>query len=221
MSGMIDTWNRAAALWWEWTVTATWQGMVLLAAVVAVLALGRRIAPGVRYGLLLLVLLKLAVPPVVGITHSFSDLLTGAVTPAPAPATAPAPVTEPTAVTIQTGPATVREPLAKPIAPVSPRGISMSRDAWLLCIELAGALSLLLLIARQFRRNAALLGASSGADEDLAEQFRRMTAAVGLWRRPNLWISEEAGAPQSGGVLRPYILLPAWVKELPSEERDI
>ena len=80
MNGIVEVLNRAAAAWWEWTVASTGQGALLLLLVVLILAAGRSLRPGLRYGLLLVVLLKFAVPPVFGVAYGFSDLLARAFT---------------------------------------------------------------------------------------------------------------------------------------------
>jgi len=216
MNTFIETWNWAAAAWWEWTVTATWQGMVLLGIAALVFVTARRIGPGLRYGLLLVVLLKLALPPLVGLSYGFSDLLAQSLAQERDPTVAPAVVVAPGA------PASPSAfvPIALPATAGPAPAMTMSLWGWLLALEVAGALGVLALLGRRQVAEHVLLRGCSGGDADLQERFQRVAEAVGMWRLPRLCVSEGAGAPRSGGILRPYVLLPDWVTALPGDALD-
>ncbi|MBX3178343.1 MAG: hypothetical protein KF886_13365 [Candidatus Hydrogenedentes bacterium] len=218
MNRMIEALNGIAAAWWDWTVASTWQGALLLSVVGVILAAGRSLRPGFRYGLLLVVLLKFALPPVFGVAYGFSDLLARAFSGVPAPAlntdvyevvVAPPP------------PATATVPAPAPLARIAPQAPALSPLAWLLVLEVAGAGMLLFLIARQWRVARQLLRGGVDGDEPLRQRFRAAVRAMKLRRTPRLCLSDGASAPQSGGILRPFVLLPSWAAAMPADELEI
>lgn len=63
MNAWIESFNQVASVWWSWSLHATWEGLFLLTVLLAAMALWRRVTPQLRYGLLLLVLIKFTLPP--------------------------------------------------------------------------------------------------------------------------------------------------------------
>ena len=63
MNALPDAVNRLGDLWWPLVLHATWQGALVGAVVLAVVTWGRRIPAPLRYGLLVLALVKFLVPP--------------------------------------------------------------------------------------------------------------------------------------------------------------
>ena len=56
-----------ADIWWDWLLTGLWQGLLSAAIVGVILWLGRgRLSSPLRHGLLFLLLVKLAMPPLPG-----------------------------------------------------------------------------------------------------------------------------------------------------------
>lgn len=216
MTELILVLNEFAAAWWAWTVTSTGQGLLLLAVVALVLWGWKSMRPGLRYGLLLVVLVKLAVPPVIGTSYGFSDLMARAFAEAPSPP----PVIQQVQVTTTHTAARVSEApvVMVPSAPVMPR---LSPTAWLLLLEGAGALAVLVLVARQLRATKSALRSAERGDDTSTARLRRMAGEMGVRRAPRLYVSAEFNAPQSGGVVRPFVLLPSWVLALDGEELDI
>lgn len=212
MNGMVETLNRAAAAWWEWTVASTGQGGLLLLLVLAVLAAGGSLRPGLRYGLLLVVLLKFAVPPVFGVAYGFSDLLARAFTNEPAPM-----LNTDVRVTVEMAPAPSLPAPKIPVATFVPQAPVLSTKAWLLLLEASGAIAILALIARQWLAAKELMKHGAVAGETLQERFNAAVRAMKLRRTPRLCLCETAGAPQSGGILRPFVILPAWAATMPED----
>src|SRR5688572_8256596 len=64
MSELLSLINYAAPVWWRWMLHSSWQGIVVLMIVCAIFAVWRRTTPLWRYCLLLVVLLKFALPPI-------------------------------------------------------------------------------------------------------------------------------------------------------------
>lgn len=216
MSGMVDTLKRAAAAWWDWTLVSTGQGALLLFLVAIALFTGKSLRPGFRYGLLLLVLLKFAVPPVFGVAYGFSDLMARATSNEPAPD-----LSTNLSVTVEPATTPVSIPQTAPVALYVPPAPTLSGLAWLLALESAGATLILALIARQWAAARRLVKRSAQGDHSLQTTFQAAVRAMKLRRTPRLCLSDEAGAPQSGGILRPFVLLPAWTTELPEDELQI
>jgi beta-lactamase regulating signal transducer with metallopeptidase domain len=216
MSGTVEALNRAAATWWEWTVASTGQGALLLLLVLAILTAGRSLRPGLRYGLLLVVLLKFAVPPVFGVAYGFSDLLAHAFTNESAPL-----VNSDLRVTVEASPAPSIPSSTVPVATFVPQVPVLSTKAWLLLLEAAGGAVIVFLIARQCLVARTLIWNGAVAEETLQDRFHAMARSLKLRRTPRLRLSEAAGAPQSGGILRPFVILPAWAATMPEDELDI
>lgn len=89
MNRCIAALNSAAQSWWPGTVHAFWQGLVALGIVLLALVLWRRAAPRWRYGLLLICLVKFALPPIglpFGLFAWFPTPGTGGLSPAKPPA---------------------------------------------------------------------------------------------------------------------------------------
>lgn len=63
MNSAISTWNTASESWWSWIVSAGWQSAVVGLLLLFVVSVVRRWSSPVRYGILLVALLKFAVPP--------------------------------------------------------------------------------------------------------------------------------------------------------------
>src|SRR5438046_3183088 len=65
MTGSIDSLNELSHLWFNWVWSSAWQSAVVAATVLVALAQGRRWNAPLRYAILLVALLKFAVPPLV------------------------------------------------------------------------------------------------------------------------------------------------------------
>lgn len=63
MNSAISTWNTTAESWWYWIVSAGWQSAVVGLLLLFTVAVARRWSSPVRYGLLLIALVKFAMPP--------------------------------------------------------------------------------------------------------------------------------------------------------------
>ena len=63
MSQFVDFLNSAAEVWWPFVIHGAWQAALIGAVVLIVLKFGKRWPSPVRYGLVLLALIKFLVPP--------------------------------------------------------------------------------------------------------------------------------------------------------------
>lgn len=67
MMAVVDVLSRAGELWWRYALHAAWQASVLGIVVLVVVRLGRRWPAPLRYWLLVVALVKFAVPPLLSV----------------------------------------------------------------------------------------------------------------------------------------------------------
>ena len=215
MNGVIEFWNRAAAAWWDWTVTTTGHGVLLLVLVALVLVAMKSLRPGIRYGLLLVVLLKLAMPPVLSLSNGFSDLLAQMTV-------VPVTVSEPTSVSVTVGSGTLdaSQGMQATGALQVPMAVP-ELSAWILLLQLLGAAAIGALILRHVRVTWKIKRTTPQAEGMLQSQLKEVAAHMGLRRLPALYVSPQVNGPQSGGILRPFILLPEWAATMSASDREI
>lgn len=242
MNGAITFINNLAVAWWPWILRATWQGLVVLALVLGVLAAWRRAPSTWRYGLLLIVLLKFALPPL-GLS---SHCLFGWVPPAaPAAVAAPVPASFhaaalghagfPADFALAPAPGLDAETMApiqslghgiqaprKSLAPkpLTVAAASLTPAGWMLLAQFCGAVALLACIlyqAHQLRRSLRQARRlESGPLHALAGELATM---LGLRHLPRIFMTDRLNSPQAGGLRRPFVLLPTWVAEAPEEDQ--
>ncbi len=72
---MIEFVNSSAETWFRYMTSATLQAVGLALLVLTVVSLGRRVSPALRHALLMLALLKFAIPPTLSLpTGLFSRI---------------------------------------------------------------------------------------------------------------------------------------------------
>ena len=67
MNILMDMLDRAGELWWHYALHATWQAAIVVALIVLAVRLGKRWPSPLRYWLLVVALLKFAIPPMLSI----------------------------------------------------------------------------------------------------------------------------------------------------------
>ena len=67
MNTLIDSLNQASQTWWSYIVPAIWQGSLVALVIVGIVWIGRRWPSPLRHGLLLVALVKLAMPPLLAL----------------------------------------------------------------------------------------------------------------------------------------------------------
>lgn len=205
MIEFVQTVNRAAQWWWPQVWHATWQSSAVAAGLLAVGRLARRLPAHIRYALLLVALLKFAIPPALSLPVGLFSRLGPAVSMAPLPAFS--------ADDAGGAPADGAVGLA---------GGHLSWRAWLMLVHLAGCAAAAGWIAwqlgqvRRMCRRAAPV--SEGPLHDLLELLRRR---MGLRRRVRLLLSPEPAAPMAFGILRPRIMCPeSLLRDLPAHQTE-
>lgn len=200
MNPAVEALNEAGRAWWVYVFHATWTSSLVAAALLAVVRLGRRWPAQVRHAIILIALVKFAVPPMltapIGLFSWFGPAITrGAGDSAP-----------------PGGEAAVS---ASPGVFGAMAGITW--QAWLMlahasgCVAAAGLvladLAKLLRLSRRARAVAA---------GPLHARFLRLSREMGFRRPPRLLLSAEPVPPMAFGVLRRRVMLPASLVEAPA-----
>ncbi len=240
MNEMIQTLNQASSWWWFNLTHAAWQSALLAAAVLALARFGRRWPAPWRHSLLLLALLKFAIPPCVPSPSGLFSMAGPLVQP-PRPAWREAPQLAPLAPVaprlseLNQLPPT-QSPGAEGLELNSPNpALQSTRDAkrdlsapfepldwrsWLFLIYLGGiGVGVARLALQVASLRAMLRGAEKVADERVVALFARTCEALELRCPPRLLVSTTADTPLAAGVLDPAIILPeATLRRLSADE---
>ncbi len=171
MNSLVHFLNQCSPAWWEYTLHATWQAALTAAILLGVAALGRKWPAPWRYGLLLVALLKFAVPPFLSVPFgAFSHLGPRMAASAPLNPAQPSTVVARDSDFALGAPAqaapgpglSLARPLAwsgfaahtakTPVRAGDPPGPRLHRTAWLMLLHLAGFAAMLAWVARQLSR---------------------------------------------------------------------
>ena len=201
MTAAAEAINQVAGTWWPFVLHATWQSSLLAGIFLVAVRLGRRWPAQLRYALVLIALVKFAVPPTLSLpTGLFTRL--GPVVVLDADEPAPLRRADPADRRADAG--------AGAWAAVTRTLGDVSWQGWLLMVHAAGCLAMGAWLAAQW---ASILR--------MARRARRLSSGP-LWnrvgvlcrkvhlRRPvRLLIAPEPVSPMAFGVLRPSVLVPA------------
>ena len=228
MNGHARILNQWSPAWWEYTLHATWQAVLTTAILLSVAALGRKWPAPWRYGVLLVALLKFAVPPFLSVpSGAFSQLgprveASAPIKPGNQPSVGAARDPHFTgAVSGEADPELgMRRPpdssvfAARTVSAhpgmVIAKGAKLDRTAWLMLLHFAGCAAMFFWIARQLSRLRRAVRASRPiAGGPLRLFLNSLAAELKMKRTPTLRISERLAAPVAFGVLHPTILMPA------------
>ena len=222
MNGYTHLLNQWSPAWWEYALHATWQAVLATAILLGVAALGRKWPAPWRYGVLLVALLKFAVPPFLSAPPgAFSQLGPRVEASAPAiPANHPS-VGAAGAVSGEANPElemnrppgggvfAAQRASAHP-GTVHAKGAGLDWTTWLMLLHFAGCAAMSFWIAHRLSRLRRAVRASSPvAEGPLRLCLNSLAAELGMKRIPALRISDRIAAPVAFGVLHPAILLPA------------
>ena len=226
MISTLETLDRASTLWWPEVFHATWQTALVAGLLLAVVWLAERWPAPLKYGLLLLALLKFAWPPLLpvptgvfsrfaataGTTYSRVASAGSGSSAIVRPASAAAPVTSDTVDPEVWMPRNAADGTATPSLGKLDRPRSTSGLHWLsmlMVLHAAGSLAVVAWLARQFawlgRTKRRAQAITAGA---VWEAFHQLSRQLGLRKSPRLMSSAEVGTPVAFGLLRPTVLLP-------------
>lgn len=178
--------NDAAKAWWPYVLHATWTSSLVAALALAAVRIGRRWPAQIRLAILLVALIKFAIPPLLSLpTGLFSIFGPRVAIEANQPAAAGQHET------------------------ASPRKGAVDWQGWLFIVHLAGAAVAAGWIAVQA---GSVLRLSRRAREirsgRLYESLMRLHRRMALRRRVRLLITRDDITPMAFGVLRPSVILP-------------
>ena len=209
--------NGAAEFWTTHMGQALWQSTLVALLVLCAVRLGRRWPAPLRYGLLLVALLKFAVPTVVTSPVALLRILPG-----PAAVQMVEPLEPPS------------PPLAAPATPMFTAGdvqpamawdaarapVSAHWQSWLMVVYLLGLSGVLVWIGLQAMRLRRLPSRCTEITEGaLHEMLLDLSQRLGLRRRPKLLLSDQDALPSAFGVFNPMVILPvSLVRELSAAE---
>ena len=228
MNGLSDAFHPVAGVWWQYVAHATWQSALVGVAILGAVLLIRRLPAPLRYGLLILALLKFAVPPMLALpTGVFSRVETSMQSQVHSAGYA-APAESPELVSRQSL-APAQAATASGIAAADGASVSRLRlftqsignwKAVLLLIHVLGSATIALwmvLSARGLRRLCRSAAQVTGGP--LYTQLAILCDRIGLQRPARLLVAADGSPPTAFGVFRPTILLPATLaQDLPSHE---
>lgn len=222
----LNAFSSAAA---QWLFHAGWQAAALAIFVGLTVWLGRRrLSSHVRYALLILVLVKFAIPPFssssVGlfsqpqVSHLPDTLRTGIT----ATVSDTAPVNRPprrSDSTLETSSAAapVESPVAAPELSIVAAGEppqpaeSPAPVTWLIMIYLTGVLLAMIRAGLQLMSLRRIVSSAIPCDERINSEIRRLAGLLGMKRIPAGLTTDVVDAPFATGVFRPVIVIPSTV----------
>ncbi len=203
MTPLVDLLNEAARLWWLYVFQAAWQASLLACLLIAAVLVGRRWPSPLRYALVLLALIKFAIPPTLSAPTAVFRWLDR-----PAVAVARGEV-EPAAVLRPASAApAVRSGAGTAAAVIAPQRSELCWQVWPMLIHGIGMIVVGLWILRQLhglRRAAAAARPVRGGA--LREMVVELCAELGLRRTPRLLVSARPHPPAAFGLRRPTVIL--------------
>jgi beta-lactamase regulating signal transducer with metallopeptidase domain len=228
MNGLFDAFHPVAGVWWQYVAHATWQSVLVGLVILGTVLLMRRLPAPLRYGLLILALLKFVVPPMLALpTGVFSRVETSMQSQLPGAVHTARP--ESTELVSGQSLEPAQAPTASGIAGADGAAVSRLRPltqsigSWkavLLLIHLLGSATIALwmvLSARGLRRLCRSAAQVTGGP--LYTQLAVLCERIGLQRPARLLVAADGSPPTAFGVFRPTILLPATLAQnLPSHE---
>ncbi len=232
---MINAVNGVSEVWFRTMASASLQASLLALVLLVVVWIGRRWSPALRHALLMIALLKFAIPPTLSLpTGLFYHVKPMAASQTTFPADVVAPIFQealwPTeklpaaplpaaAAKSQGGVRAPAGPMPSAPAAAAPKQ-SLTVPGWLMLLHLLGAFVILgLVVLQKLRLRQLSLGATPATDPELLQAHEDLRAAMRLGRQPRLLLSNRDHAPMTFGTWKPVVVLPAdLVEALPRSE---
>ncbi len=196
MNALIEALNGAGAAWWTYLLHATWQSSLVAGVILTAAWLGRRWPARLRYGLVLIALVKFAMPPLLALPSGLFSRV------------GPTIVLEDG----EAGPGLSPGGMAAETAAASPperQPATMSWRAWLLLGHAAGSLAVAAWVIAQLTGAGRLSRRAREATAGpLHDHLARLSRQMGLRRPVRLLICPEPVPPMAFGLLRPTVMLP-------------
>ena len=233
MNGLVDAWGF-------WGFHAAWQAAAVAAVILVGVWFGRRWPAPIRYGLLLVVLAKFALPPIVSlpmspfsycgpdVAHVESETVAPvAFEPQPIPVELPPvmlDVSEPEEFRPEFAATAPELPEMQPMPSLPPTPAADEPWNWklvLLSIHLSGMALVVGWLAVQWLRLRQLQrSAHEALDEQIHGRFAFLSKQLGMRRSVRLLIGSNDTVPCSFGLLRPVVVVPETLVSELSEDLD-
>jgi hypothetical protein len=88
-------------------------------------------------------------------------------------------------------------------------------------VQLLGVSLFTVFVILQMARLRKRIGCAEALTSPLLSLAASIASSLGLCKPPRLFIHPDVQSPQAGGVLRPFVLLPAWIETAPREEQRL
>lgn len=222
MDTLIAFMNTTADSWAFALGHSAWQAALVGIVLLLIVRLGHRWPAPLRYGLLLLALLKFAMPPILpaptGLISQFATPLTASVEPVALVESVPVP-----AIDYAAAPAIPpAESLAAPIEPYRvttaatvTAGPHLTWQAWGLLIYAMGVIGYALWAIWQLMSlRRIVLHSTPVTSGDLYNEHLRLCRILGVRKPPRLLFTNETIGPMAFGVFAPTIVLPQSVQSM-------
>jgi beta-lactamase regulating signal transducer with metallopeptidase domain len=232
MNTFVHTFNQAAAAWWVFVVNVSWQASLLAVLLVCLVLIGRRWPSPLRYWLLVLALVKFALPPMVSLpTGLFARMGTVVAASAEAPIGRLAILAGPDA---GTGQSPTMDAADAPIqnaslahvsivpASETPTHVSLDARSWLMILHFLGAIAVAGWIVHELQVLRGILRRSVElASGDLHRRFVQLGEQLGLRNSPRLLVTKELAGPAAFGLWSPVVVLPEGVMHIEPAEMNV
>ena len=223
MNSIVSEMVSFSNAWWPWMAHAAWQSALVGILLLALAWMMRRSSAPLRHGMLVVALLKFAVPPLfivslallpaaftLGSSADLSGVATGVGIPVAAEVSTAAalPKDAPTVDASQARSATAALPAATNSAGLAAR-LPGQWKLLLLGVQVVGGLSVALLILRGIIGTMRFANRCEIVDDGaLWQTFCRVRRRMGFRRAVQLLLSPEDCTPVAVGILRPSVILP-------------
>jgi len=243
MDALINALNSSGGIWWRYVLHAAWQASLLAVVVLLVVRLGRRWSSSLRYWLLVIVLVKFAMPPLFSLPTGLFSRFGPRIASRPveqAPTVEPGePVVLPELPTpdeaylpsdelrvveseallapgpdaAETGPETAPAPIVAAAEALVPRP-PLHWKAWALLAYVAGVIVVAVwTLVQLIALRRTLRRATPVTEGGLSQRFARLCREMSVRRTPRLLLSPEPVAPMVFGLFRPVVMVSASTPE--------
>lgn len=222
MNSILNALNQATAWWWPNTFHVTWQAAIVGLALLLLVWLLRRRSATLRYAILLLALLKFALPPMVSLptgVFSHAEMVAPlAIVEAPALPASSAPEITPlntgtASTTIPAAELATSEALSESVASSPVVSVSPTRLNWasflLILHAIGSAVFLIWIVTALVRLRRMVRHCTPVIGGPVHAYFSVLCDHMGLYRRVRLLLGPKGSAPVALGLICPKVIIPA------------
>ena len=230
--------NDFVESWSAWLIHSGWQAGIVVSIAAIMLLLLRRASAQLRYAILLIALVKFAAPPFLSLSVGLFSQSRLAV--AVSFNTEVTPLadfvdgdgsTDTSLMAQETNRSVPSAAQETPVAVDQSKSFQKAKTAngpnfqWpvivMLLIHAAGCVVAVYFIGRQYRLLSKIVGNSTAAPTEITQLTHGAAHTLGMKSIPRVLVSEESDAPFAMGLLKPIILLPQCMLDLPTDQLRI